>query len=178
MATLFSNYFLAREVALRLQNQRVPEEVRQAALRMVLARGDNAGRLAEETWRVVRSPGADEDEYARAMDRAEAAVAIDPENCFCAVALGAAQFRRGFLDAAHQTLRRASELEGDDARARMAIYCFLAMTQHSLGRTDEAEQAMGELPRLLAKGGLRAHQNEEIRALIAEASRVVGVEVL
>ncbi len=182
VASLFSNYFYAHEVVKRLEQQGLPKEVLEAARRLALARGDNAGRLAEETWNVVWRSDRSKDEYSQAMDRAEAAVAIEPEDRFCAVVLGGAQYRLNYLPAAHQTLKQALALDAGSVRSQIGLFCLLGMTQFRLGRIEEAEQTVAALRKLVTEwANSNPTDKDEIaslQSLLLETSRTLGIPLI
>ncbi|MEM7306440.1 MAG: protein kinase [Planctomycetota bacterium] len=167
--SLFASYFFMAEVLARLDSMGMPSEVRLAAKRIARVRGDDPLRLAEDTWSVVRAPGASERDYKLAVSRAEAAVALDPENRFCLIVLGAAQYRRGFVPGAVQSLTAAAKLSGGDVRSNVALHSFAAMAHHSLGHDEDALRHLGLLRSLSPGLALFPRETATLEALIEEA---------
>ena len=169
----FSTKFRVRQVLDFLDRAPLTHEVRQAAKRMARVRGDDGMLLAEESWVQVRAPGHQDVVYELAHRRAEAAAGLEPEDRFCLIVLGAAQYRRGFVAAAVQSLTTASSLSGGDTRSNVALHSFLAMAHRSLGHSAEAREHLG---RLQTWTGLLllSRETDALEALVEEAKLVAA----
>ena len=146
---LGSEYFRAGEVFVKLQDllirsgnfaQLAPLITTQ--LERALA-GDNPRFLSSASWAVVRTPGLAAELYARALQAARRACALQPENGAFWNTLGVAEYRTGLYEDAYATLIRSDELND----GHPADIAFLAM---SLMRLDRRAAARHELERLRA----------------------------
>jgi Flp pilus assembly protein TadD len=87
-----------------------------------------------------------------AWPSAEAGCRLIPDDEGLLEALGVAQYRAGLYRGAADTLSRADRLStalaGDPTPADLA---FLALSQHRLGRTDQARATLGRLRELMKR---------------------------
>jgi tetratricopeptide (TPR) repeat protein len=92
-------------------------------------------------WTCVLGPGrvADIDPCIPLMKKAVARV----PNYYCLKTLGAALYRAGQFEAAIQQLKEAHKRHGKTGPDKSLL--FLALTQHCLGRTDEARQTLDKI---------------------------------
>jgi dipeptidyl aminopeptidase/acylaminoacyl peptidase len=134
--------------------------------------GIKAGILNDQSWSVVRSPDGDEVTYREALDKAQKAVSLRPDDWCILDTLGAAQYRVGAYEDTIETLTRSE-------RSRLALYenpcwdnlAFTAMALHQLGRADEAKATLEQL-RSWVKDE-RLADNPEAKALLAEAEELI-----
>src|SRR5262249_28252555 len=117
-------------------------------------------------------PGATPDQYRQALNRAEAVCQLEPDNGFYLNTLGAAQYRVGQYEAALATLTRSDRLNAAQFKKSLpADLAFLAMTQHQLGRNEQA-QATLTLLRGAVKQSPRTTSAED-QALLTEAEALL-----
>jgi WD40 repeat protein/predicted Ser/Thr protein kinase len=130
-----------------LADTKLNKDIRDAALRIAKARGDNPYALNQEAWAVVQKPGGAAVACALALRKAESAYRADSDHGPIQTTLGAAQYRTGQFQEAVATLKKADQVNqgvpGDLA--------FLAMAQHQLGRSDEARATLARLREVLKK---------------------------
>lgn len=112
-----------------------------------LARGDNAMLLSAASWDVVKRPGYSADLYAKALEAATRACAMQPDNGAYQNTKGVAGYRAGLFERAHATLTHADKLND----GHPADVAFLAMSLARLGRTDEARQELELLRKMMRK---------------------------
>jgi hypothetical protein len=98
--------------------------------------------LNEVAWKVVQTRDAAKDTYALALRQAEAAVRLAPGNGMILNTLGVAQYRVGRYDDALATLTKSEKLNATKEGSQPTDLAFLAMTQHQLGKKDEAKAAL------------------------------------
>jgi hypothetical protein len=148
--------------------------VRAEALRLVAClRGNDAGRLNELAWEVVRRPDAPAESYRKAHRYAEEASRIMPDNSTVIDTLGVAQYRAGRFAEAIGTLTRSRELNArSQVESPVADLAFLAMAQHRLGRSAEARATLDQLRSQMRNP--RWASNSEDRALFSEAETALG----
>ncbi len=118
-------------------------EVRQAAIDLVRARGDNPARLNVLAWDLVKWPGGSRGDHQRALQMAQAACAARPDSGGFLNTLGVAQYKLGQYDAALASLLRSEELfqtsiEGSDP-GNLAL---IAMIRHHLNEPEQARKAL------------------------------------
>jgi Flp pilus assembly protein TadD len=124
---------------------------------------------------VLRRPDASADEYSQALEHAEVAAELDPDDFRVVTTLGFAQYRVGQSEQAIKTLSRADKLMAESVgESHPSEIVFLAMTQHHLGRTDEARQLLGRLRELLEQD--RWRNDAELQRLLRDASATIEQE--
>jgi tetratricopeptide (TPR) repeat protein len=107
---------------------------------------EDAGRLNEESWNVVRPPGGERAAYLRALRLAQAACRIAPQNGTYLNTLGVAQYRAGQYRAALVTLTRSDQLNSQTLGSSIPEdLAFLAMTHFRLGDIEKADAAFVRL---------------------------------
>jgi WD40 repeat protein len=150
------------------------DEVRAAAL--VLARDfeEDAVRLDEEAWKVVRQPNGRDEDYARALAWSEAACRVAPGVGSYLSTLGLAQYRAGRYADATATLQRADELNAETLPRGTypSDVAFRAMALHRLGRPDAARPLLGRLREMMK--ALHWAHNAEATAFHREAEDLIG----
>jgi hypothetical protein len=95
----------------------------------------------QASWVIVRQPHLNALQYEIALRQARTACRLAPGQGKYATTLGAAQYRCYHYDEARVTLTKVGPFE----QGRPAHLAFLAMTQHQLGRIEEARKALGLL---------------------------------
>jgi len=125
----------------------------------------------DASWRVVRERRASPDEYARALEQAEAAVRAAPENGNILNTLGVAQYRVGRYAEAVATLTKSEKLNATKNGSHPADLAFLAMAQHQLGRKGEARATLERLHEVMMH--LRWFKDAEARGFLGEAEETL-----
>jgi tRNA A-37 threonylcarbamoyl transferase component Bud32/dipeptidyl aminopeptidase/acylaminoacyl peptidase len=128
-----------------------------------------ADLLNNKSWSVVRLPDRDPAAYRRALQQAEEACRLSPDNGMYLNTLGVAQYRCGLLPEALKTLRRSNKLNKDKQPEDLA---FLALAHHRLGQLDEARDSL-ERFRSLMKDPAITPMNTENRSFFREAEAVI-----
>jgi len=187
---LFDERFTVREVRNALQQDRsMTEEERQAALRLANLRGDDPRLLYERTLAEVLVTGNDPQVYAHAMNRAEAAHAMEGGGSIPAVmlSLGVAQYRMGLEREALASLDRAKELSDTNqvleepkskpltAPEDSIRLLFLAMAHARTGRENLARVALSEAQETIHNHPDLASYRARLVDLVTEAEAMLGV---
>jgi WD40 repeat protein len=169
---LFARPLLKADVVARLRDCKgVADETRRQALALADGYQDDASRFNQAGRDVVRWRDAPPSLYVLALDWAQTACRLAPDDGPCLTTLGGAQYRVGRDADAVATLARAVPLDlGDDAE-RAAGLAFLAMAHQRLGHKAEATAALAQLHEAMTKPGA---QTEEARALRAEAEALAA----
>ena len=103
----------------------------------------DAYRLIAECDDIVSSPDRDKAIYEDALQKAQTAFDLQPENRMTMITLGMAQYRAGRIEQAYASLSRAQELVSDvNMPPSAAVQAFIAMASHKLGREKEAQASM------------------------------------
>jgi hypothetical protein len=144
-------------------------EVRQQARALVdrYREETDPDRYDQAAWEVVRQPYFNALLYRFALWQTQTACGLAPETDEYATTLGAAQYRCRHYEEALRTLTRAEHLN-EGSRVGLA---FLAMTQHQMGRAEEARRT---LEQLRAKTSNQAATNRDAEELLREAASVLS----
>jgi tetratricopeptide (TPR) repeat protein len=126
--------------------------------------------LNQSSWKVVVNPGGEPAAYQKALEEAEEACRLYPEERHYLNTLGVAQYRVGRYQQALETLSRSEKLNATPAEgSRPADLAFLAMTCWRLGQTDRALKYLDRLREAVKK---RA-KDEEAQAFLREAGTLL-----
>jgi WD40 repeat protein len=168
--TLYRKPMLRDEVIRAQRDDASLGEVeRRMALELARRIPEDAERLDQDSWRVVRLPDADVSAYARALRQAEAACRVMPDHGPYLSTLGAARYRAGDDTGALAVLERADGLTRA-AQGRPSVprdLAFLALARHRLGREEEAHAALAQLREELKSP--QYAKDQETEALLREA---------
>ncbi|MBN2269345.1 MAG: protein kinase [Sedimentisphaerales bacterium] len=133
---------------------------------------EDAGKLNDESWDVVSSFVRDPNAYREALNKAEKAIELDPNDLNILNTLGVAQYRVGDYEKALEILTRCEKLcEDDQLEPRPENAAFIAMSLHQLGRDEEAKAALERLRDLCKKE--RFAEDPEAQAFLAEAEKLI-----
>ncbi len=171
---LFSRYSLSGEVAERIRSDpSLSEADRTAALALTRARGDQINYMNSAALGILLDPQRTEEEYRRALDKAQLVCQKRPDVYSFLNTLALAQFRVGEHEGALRTLKRCDELHrrlrGDSNPFDVAV----AALCHA--RLDRPADALREIERLRALLREPAYAGDpEIRGIAAEAEASVG----
>ncbi len=130
------------------------ESVRRVALQIANARRwEDGDKLRKESREVTNSPDADTEAYQIALEKAELANRLEPNNPSTLITLGIAQYRVGAYEDALEKLRNAEKMRADTGREDDPVsVAFMAMAYNRLGRAEEAEFTLDRLRSLFEKG--------------------------
>jgi WD40 repeat protein/serine/threonine protein kinase len=143
------------EVVARLNNDTTIEgSVRRVALQIADARRwEDTDKLRKESREITSSSDADTKVYRIALEKAELANHLGPNDPSTLGTLGMAQYRVGEYENALETLGNARKLRSDSGREDdPATVAFMAMTYNRLGRTEDAQITMVHLRSLFEQG--------------------------
>jgi hypothetical protein len=145
--SLFEELGLREEVLAALRKDPALSQAdREFALQVAQSHREDPVLLNEAAWKVVKARDAGKDAYARALRQAEAAVRKSSENGFFLGTLGVALYRSARYADAFAPLTKAEKLNAAALGVpHPANLAFLAMTQHQLGKKDEAKATLGRL---------------------------------
>jgi tetratricopeptide (TPR) repeat protein len=116
--------------------------LRADALRVAAARNDDPAQLENDAWRIVQDGGKTPEEYQRALDHIQRAVALVPFERTYSDALGVALYRVGRYQDSLAALERGAALRGSPSAVHFA---FRAMCNHRLGRPQDARADLARL---------------------------------
>jgi hypothetical protein len=128
----------------------------------------NAIALNNASAAVVLNPRADASAYRRALQFAEAACAVMPDNIEYLNTLGIAYYRVGKYQEALDTLGRCNKLRKESFPEDLA---FLAMAQHQLGQKERAQATFLRLREIMKQP--RWAEDAEAQGFLREAQEVL-----
>jgi Flp pilus assembly protein TadD len=129
------------------------EDDRKFALELAQSHPEEPRPLNEAAWFVVKNREIGKEAYARALRQAETAARLVPEDGLILNTLGVAQYRTGRYTDARATLTKSEKLNATNEGSHPADLAFLAMTQHQLGKKDEAKATLGRLREIMKQPG-------------------------
>lgn len=149
------------------------EPVRKLALQIANSRKwQDAQKLNDESWDVVRSSTGEPNAYKEALNKAEKAVSLEPNDLNILNTLGVAQYRLGDYEKGLETLTRCEKSRADDhLEPAPENVAFIAMSLHKLDRKDEAKAALERLRDLCKEE--RFAEDQEAQAFLAEAEKLI-----
>jgi WD40 repeat protein len=144
---LFRKPMLRAEVLRTIQDQgTISNKVRDHALALAEHYPEDAEGFHAVARSVVGHPGAAANRYRLALQQAETACRLAPENGEYLTTRGMAQYRLGEYQLALETLTAADRLSAVPPAARSAAtLAFLAMTQHRLALQGQAQATLDRL---------------------------------
>jgi WD40 repeat protein/tetratricopeptide (TPR) repeat protein len=143
--------------------------VRNAALHIVKSRL----RLdADKLWKIASVSGAEAKIYQEALDKAEKANQLEPNDPSIIHAIGVAQYRIGAYQQALETLTQVERMKSDANEPRADVEAVIAMALHKLGRAEEAQTALGRMRILCDIERKLSSDNKDTLVLIIEAERL------
>jgi hypothetical protein len=133
-----------------LADETLSEPVRRRALTLAEKISESAGRLNAVSWSVVSQPGAAPEVYRLALEQAETACRLEPDNGALLNTLGVAQYRAGQYREAVATLTESDRINsGGQLGPQPADLAFRALAHHRLGERDRASADLGRLRALM-----------------------------
>jgi WD40 repeat protein len=149
------------------------EAVRQEALAQAEHYVENPVGQHNTSRFTLRRPNEKPDDYRLALRRAETVCRLCPDNRDYLVTLGIAHYRLKDHDLALHTLQRARHLFSDaNQTSPPALLAFLAMTQHELGKKEQAQEALKQLHDMMRQ--LPWAGQDEAKAFLTEADALVA----
>jgi tetratricopeptide (TPR) repeat protein len=128
--------------------------------------------LNNTSWSIVVNPDRRPEEYRRALQYAEAACRLVPQESTFVNTLGVARYRAGqyreALDDLNRSLKFNAPRFGGPIPADLA---FIAMVQHRLGQAAEARTTLEQLREVMKKRPWSA--DNESKAFVAEAAVLI-----
>jgi Flp pilus assembly protein TadD len=145
---------------------------RQESIAVAQTHPENADKLNDLAWPLVKSPGGEMSGYRKALRYSEEACQLEPENGDFLKTLGVAYYRVGNYEKALDLLARSDKINALKEGSRPADLAFLAMTHQQLGHTKEAE---AELQRLRERiKDLRQMQAAQAQVFLLEAEELLA----
>jgi len=174
---LYQKYGFYYDVIDKLQaDTTLDEPIRKISLQIANSRkGEDADKLNRESWEVVKLPSRDVNEYRLALEKAQKANILEPNNPNSLNTLGTAQYRIGSYENALKTLTKADKIRTtkneEPSPANIAI---TTMALHKLGRSEEAKMALDRLRGLF--GDEEFAYDQEAQVFLFETEKVFAGE--
>jgi WD40 repeat protein len=127
--------------------------------------------LNSAAWNRVKTAGHRPEEFALALDAAEAAVRLGPADGMFLNTLGVAQYRTGRYAEALATLTESEKLNTPKIGSQPADLAFMAMAQHQLGQKDNAKATLSRLQGLMKEEAWA--KNLEAQAFLRETESLI-----
>ncbi len=127
--------------------------------------------LNAESWKVISLPDGDPNAYRVALEKAQKARTLAPNDLSILNTLGVAQYRVGLYEDAFKTLTAIDKIRTDAGEPDVADAAFIAMSLHRLGRSEEARAALNRVHDLLKNE--RFADDSEVKAFLAEAEEMI-----
>ncbi|HTU17808.1 MAG TPA: protein kinase, partial [Gemmataceae bacterium] len=173
--SLYDKLLIREEVLAVLRNDpTLSEGDREFALQLAQTHSENSRhskQLNEAAWNVIKARDVGKDAYSRALRQAEAAVRLAPKNGNILNTLGVAQYRADRYAEALATLTKSEKLNATKQGSLPTDLAFLAMTQHQLGKKDEAKATLGRLRKIMKQP--RSAQDAESASFLREAEELI-----
>jgi tetratricopeptide (TPR) repeat protein len=172
--SLFEELLLREKVLAALRRDTtLDQDDRKFALDVSQSHSEDPQSLNEAAWKVVKDRRANKDAYAGALRHAEAAVRLAPKDSNLLITLGVAQYRAQRYADALATLTESEKLNASKEGSLPTDLAFLAMTQHQLGKKNEAKATLGRL-RTVMKRPNRTPDAESLGFVREAEERIEG----
>ena len=133
-----------------------------------------AEQLNNASWETVRSPGHSKDEYATALDNAEQAVKLVPDEMPILNTLGVAQYRAGDYAGSITTFAQNETLaQNQKMPLHPSDLIFKAMALYQLDRKEEARATVTRLHDLLRQVEVPELEREELHGFLKELEELI-----
>jgi tetratricopeptide (TPR) repeat protein len=141
VADLFGQMHLREDVLERLRSlPGMSLSRRQELLAVAQTHPENANKLNDLAWPLVKLPGGEMSDYRKAVRFSEEACQLEPENGDFQSTLGVAYYRAGNYEKALGVLSRSDKINAvKDKGSRPKDLAFLVMAHQQLGHTKEAQ---------------------------------------
>jgi tRNA A-37 threonylcarbamoyl transferase component Bud32 len=143
--------------------ERLVPMAEQSARDMLALGGGDPMSLNAVAWMIARERSLGAASYAMALETAEKANELSPDNWAYLNTMGVAQYRNGLYGRAVDTLGRSERMAADDPYN----VAFISMALFKVGREEEARAELERLEELM-KAPLNT-ENGELQAFLAEA---------
>jgi WD40 repeat protein len=170
---LLSKPLCKADVELYLRNSpTIRPEPRKLALSLIdrYREVDDPKRYHDAAWLVIRHPYSNPFQYRFALQQAETACRLAPEEAKYRIALGVAQYRNRMYEDAHVTLKKAEQVNKD----MPAHLAFLTLAQHQLGKNDEAKATLARLREVMKQE--RWAKDADGQGFLREAEAVMAAK--
>jgi len=140
---------------------------------------EDADNLQRVSFEIVSLPDDNTDAYRSALEKAQRANALEPNDPPILTTLGAGQYRVGSYENAMMTLTKVERILSDAGEEPDPWnLAFKAMTLHKLGRLEEAKVALEQLRELTEdwQVGEAMEDVQALQALLAEAEKLIAGE--
>jgi hypothetical protein len=173
---LFAEPLLRVDVLAKIRaDASLSELVRQEALKLAETLPENAPRLNNVSWSVVRQPSADAASYQRALRQAEAASHAAPDNADYLTALGMAYYRMERYREALAALENSRAGHASNGDEMLDLY-LLTMCHSRLGHAAKARECFQHAKDAQQRSAARLTRDdlEELQLFHREAERLLG----
>ena len=174
VADLFGQFLLRVDVLERLRTlPGMSPSLRREAITVAQTYPEDPSALNELARPLVKLPGREMSGYRKGLRYCEEACQLEPENSVSLNTLGLAYYRVGNYEKALATLLHSDEINRAKFQSSFpGDLAFLAMTQHQLGHSNEAQ---AELKRLRERmKGPRWEEDDEAQAYLHEAEALLA----
>jgi WD40 repeat protein/tRNA A-37 threonylcarbamoyl transferase component Bud32 len=163
--------FLKNEVVEAVEKQPgLADAVKQEALRLANSYVESPESLRIRAWDTVSRPGDGVDHYKAALEQIQTAIRLGPEEAALLTTVGMAHFRLQQHPEAVKALTRAGGMpHADEGQAAPARLAFLAMAEHELGNTKEAQAALEKLREMMRQPQLTKQERAKVFLREAES---------
>jgi tetratricopeptide (TPR) repeat protein len=135
-----------------LADKTLSEPVRRRALTLAEQIPESASRLNAVSWSVVSQPEAAPGAYRLALEQAETACRLEPDNADMLNTLGVAHYRAGHYREAVATLTESDRINSEGPSGpQPADLAFRALAHHRLGERDRARADLSRLRALMRR---------------------------
>jgi WD40 repeat protein/serine/threonine protein kinase len=136
---------------------------------------EDAEKLEDEAWEVIVAPDKDVKVYQAALEEANKANVLEPNDPTILNTLAAAQYRVGSYEDALKTLTKSERILSDAGEEPDPWnLAFKAMTLNKIGRMEEAKAALGQLQEMCRQEHL--DWDMDVQGLLAEAEALIAGE--
>ncbi|MEE2738188.1 MAG: hypothetical protein VX435_08190 [Planctomycetota bacterium] len=130
--------------------------------------------LNNASWETVRNPGHTKKEYATALDNAEQAVKLAPEETHILNTLGVAQYRTGdYADSITTFARNETLAQNQKMAPHPSDLIFKAMALYQLHREEEARATVTRLHDLLRQVEVPELERKELNGFLKELEELI-----
>jgi len=165
------------DVIVHLQNDSTLDStVGRLALKIANSRKwEDGEKLTKEAWETINSSDKSIEEYERALEKAEKASSLEPNDLNILNTLGVAQYRVADYEKGFETLTRCEKSRADKhLEPAPENVAFIAMSLHKLDRKDEAKAGLERLRDLCKEE--RFAEDQEAQGFLAEAEKLLAGE--
>ena len=130
--------------------------------------------LNNASWETVRNPGHSKEEYAAALDKAEQAVKLAPDETHILNTLGVAQYRTGdYADSITTFAQNETLAQNQEMPPHPSDLIFTAMALYQLQREEEARATVTRLHDLLRQVEIHEMERKELDGFLKELEELI-----